>query len=541
VSRVEKVTKALRCAEILEAAEVVQQVVVAHPPLALRSWWRVAGLTPRTMVVKTDRRTLIVEASGPDQVTPLSTSREATGQNFGPIGDGGIGKVLPTEDLWVSSKDFAAVRQMAGSSDPTAGWTKRLAQPAGVSARMTNMLLVAALPFLVMGVHDFLGAGNQEYQLFGLFFAVVGLLGVAASYIGTTLKFGIEVARDLMRASMVGSLLAALAFTPHVFGGVVEGGIWLRLAGWLLLASAALGAAASVAWLKFIPPTVDTERNRNGGWLARLPAFGIQAALLFSVFQWWYTNSYEPTTHEAVISVTAEVKEAAPPAPMHLDRAFEITVTVKNNGDKTQIIDSAYNLEARGVHGHLRESDEIPMMGALAGQTLPSLSTPEVPGDVVESGTLFSDGWFFSKGEEVTTTFVVLVRADRISKADVMRVSVELAMAKGQRLALDGGPIPVENLGTRFRGHRWSLRSLGWYRTIVAGRHSVTSIIDGGGPGLGDGPVVDPRIYVCIDTSSANVNCSTLTRRQKQLTKFYGVATTAGSAEVPINRAPPSG
>lgn len=519
-----------RLAERLRDADVVLDQPIRHAVDVYRTntpfFWPSRRLWDTHLVVATDSDLLVVYAR-PTSMSPRGVLWLHRSTTVGPVG-GRFARLFPERDLWVDRSQFAEVEAMA-CNDVRVAWTSR----AGFLDRLTGLravvLLFGAVPFAVLGAHDTFTAANRTYQLIGAWFLVLAVLLAAAGVLLRSVRhprWREPVARASGAASAVTGLAVYLAFAVSRPVAERRDAVGVALLLGMIAVLAALGLVRSSP--RHLSPRSPLAWTKKVEWVGLALA---AAGLLWTVFEFVWANFADQGGQRAIVAMNPTVRDAGPLSADLTRRAFDIDVTMAHVGNgRVHVLDAVYIVELLQGTGHVRDWD--PNMGTTyAGSAYTSTRT----GEVFEVGSILNGSWTFDKSEKVSTSFVVSVPAARLENVEVVRVSVELIAAKGDRLTratlLERAEAKEGGAGTLWLIRRWQAASVSWLRSLLVGDHVIISAVQLRAPEASATAVVAPRVSACLTFKELRETCSNVSRRAAS---FYGITRTGSAFELPL-------
>lgn len=560
--QLEKATEHLRQVKVIDPDEHVEHVLTTQltaTPFSLLG----LRLAPPRLVVATARSLVVLEAATIESVTSATDKRKLERDKpMGPLGDCcRYSRLFPDCDLWVDKRSYDDVEAMAtGAVERDADDRFRAERRTGTRS---NLLLLAALPFLALGAFDTLNAATQAYRFVGWLFLSAGVLALIASVALASPRLAGPRAERL--AVVAGSAFAG-------FGAVVGAVLWSNGfinrkwwvdegGGFVVLGPlAVLGAIAGLR-RSAKPPAVTSREGNEGGdgggngsgggggsgtgtgsgrteaVVKLVGSLGLGFGLLWSIFQFWYANNQE-LQRGAALTVAPVVKDIGPFKGQADRHAFSVDVALENPGKRNaRIVDGVYVVELLKGSGHVARAD-IDL----------SLAVPESAyagtrsGKVVEVGSLFDTGEDFEGGRKRTMTFVVSVPESELASAEVVRVSVGFVIGNGDRVTGVRPSLQRTGLGesaTLPVVHRWTVAPLSLFRTMVSGRHAVVTYLYVP-PGTTRTAAVGAAVMrKCVSFRGVYDPCAVKTVPES-VEKFYGLRTVGGTFELPLPLADPA-
>ncbi|MDQ6839667.1 MAG: hypothetical protein M3137_15405, partial [Actinomycetota bacterium] len=327
-----------------------------------------------------------------------------------------------------------------------------------VALTSSAFLLLATGSFgVILGAVDSATALRPEYRMFGVGFVLAGLVAASGA---ASIALSRERADVLAVPAAIASVVVPLTLLVEQSGYTATP---LRTV-WVLVLLASLGNVAYLWRMKAIglfaptatpppPPVLGPvgPPSERPGALAVLSRAGLSLALLWGFFQFWYTNQFVPAHVGATLSVTTSLKEIGTDAAKSR-RVFAASINLKNStSSNVQVISSLFEATARDVAATegephfpdtLIEQVDGPDVNRLSQHV--SRYAAWGPEQQLELGAVTPGGWSFEPGEEYSRQFTVDVP---VGKEQQVRLSVDLIVARGQRLIPDGpatkGPTPV--------------------------------------------------------------------------------------------------
>jgi hypothetical protein len=422
-----------------------------------------------------------------------------------------------------------------------------------------NALLPLGLFALILGVWDASSALGDQERFLGALFALAGLTMLAAGICLLSRTWRDEWGRPLgIIAGAAGIGVGAYVAVSQVgFPGARLPGFWIGDSRVFWFGVVLMAAAAVALWRLPRPDeatttngTSDDDGQDGGSKRAKtvatvLASVGAIATLVLGLVQFWYTNQYLPAKGGAALIVNGDLKELPPGDQSGQFRIFAVTLTVKNTGGtKTQVLSSLYTVTGVKVVAADKIDD-----GGFLSRAVPEVSDGELPGinsfasrysseenhDLLKFGEIVDEGWYFEPTEEFSTRILVSIPNDVAGSYQFLRLSMDIAVAKGNRLTPDLGEslVPTPQLlaaanqsRTQYVVAERPIRPLSQLQRLTRGAHAYASILDMYSFG-------SPVFNVCIsntkrfeeagDPKSVWELCWSRDALAKKLGEFYGL------------------
>ena len=565
----------------LQPGEQVRQAFLGQRGPSPYAWvvmWLLGPFVPLRIVVVTDRAILLLRASKLPYGRPKSLhallARLPRQQRLGPARGAWSRITVGPEELWVSRPFHpqidAADNALGGPSGP--GVVSAPPDPRGGGA--ANALLPLGLFAAILGGWDATSARGDQERLLGIIFALAGLTMLAAGVCLLTRTWRDEWGRPLgIIAGAAGIVVGAyFAVSQMGYPGSTLLGIQIGHHRIFWFGIALIAAAAVAIWRLPRPDSPATANARSDRDTAEgrdtaskrartvatvLASLGALATLLFGFLQFWYTNQYLPGKGGAALTATAELKELQPGDQTGRFRIFAATLKIKNIGNtKAQILSSLYTVTGVQVAGVDKKSDPYlsRAVQSLEDSPLPiadpriSHYSQEDSYDLLKFGDIVSEGWYFEASEDFSKRIVLSVPRDTATSYQFLRVSMDLAVAKGNRLNPDFGATatyPQELVAKAKRDRakyivsERAIKPLSQIDRMIRGRHAYASVVD-----LQTYRI--PVFYVCIDSTdrfrglgepeAIRNFCRSSNALQQKLFESYGLSGASGLQDFEVAR-----
>jgi len=550
-------------------------------PYAWVVMWLLGPFVPLRIVAVTDRAILLLRASKLSYARPKSlhalVARLPRRTRLGPVRGAWSRILVGPEELWVPQQFYpqiAAADEALGDppepdrspADPRGGGTANVLLPLGLSAA-------------ILGAWDASSALGDQERFLGALFALAGLTMLAAGICVLSRTWRDEWGRPLgIIAGAAGIAVGAFfAISQIGFPGARLLGFWIGDGRVFCFGIALMAAAAVAIWRlprPYEPKTPDatsdddaTTRQEGPSKRAKtvatvLASVGAIATLLFGFVQFWYTNQYLPAKGGAALTATGDLKELQPGDQTGNFRIFALTLTVKNAGTtKIQVLSSLYTLGGVKVARADKTTDD-----AFYSRAIPKVDDGELPvvhhfasrysseesWDLVKFDEILPEGWYFEPAEEFSRRILVSIPEDVARSYEFLRLSIDIVVAKGNRLNPDYyGPVTyppqlaaaANRSPQRFIIIERQIRPLSQLNWLTRGTHAYASILDLHSL---DGPIFNvcidyaERFKGATDPEQLFALCGSSDDLARKLQEFYGLTWAGGLHDFGLARSRPS-
>jgi hypothetical protein len=565
----------------LQPGETVRQAFLGRGGPSPYAWvimWLLGPFMPLRIVVVTDRAILLLRASKLFYARPKSVhalvARLPRQTRLGPVRGTWSRITLAGHELWVPRHFHAQITAADDALDNPSGpaTVRSPADPRGGGS--ANVLLPLGLFATILGVWDASSALGDQERFVGALFALAGLTMLAAGISLLSRAWRDEWGRPLgIIAGAAGIGVGAyLTISQIGFPGARLPGFWIGNS-WVFWLGVALMAAAAVALSRLPRPDEATaakatsnDGDQEGGSKRAktvatvLASVGAIATLLLGFVQFWYTNQYLPARGGAALAATGDLKELPPGDQSGKFRIFAVTLRVKNTGGtKVQVLSSLYTVVGVKVAKVPREDNTV---DAYVTRAVPEAKDGHLPDidpvasryaveedyDLLKFDKVVSEGWYFEPTEEFSTRILVSVPTEVVRSYEFLRLSMVVAVAKGNRLTPDSGELPVyppqllvaaKDARPQYIMAGRPIRPLSQLHLLTRGAHAYASILN-----LNS----DELLRVCIsdvkrfqeagDPKHVWDLCGSGDALRKKLEEFYGLTGTAADLDFGLARSP---